>query len=105
MLYFETNDNSVDDTELPSNYGWDENYDYRWDKEIYPEDSASFLANASSITHDIDEWYIIDFETDVTYIFKMESEDNDYRVYLKFCCCCYERMLLLIANNLCFCSI
>ena len=79
--------------------------DYRWDKEIYPEDSASFLANASRITNDIDELYITDFETDVTYTFKMESEDSDYRVYLKCFCCCYERMLLLIANNLCFYSI
>ena len=90
MLYFEASVGSVNDIGLPSNHGWDENQDYKWDQKIYPEDVASFLATISSITHNKDEWDKIGFETDdVTHIFKMDSKGNDYRVSLKFCCC-YE---------------
>ena len=99
--YFEASNNSVDDNGLSSNHGWNENYDYKWDKEIYREDLASFLANISSITRDKDEWDEIDFESDdVTDILKMESEADYYRFYLKCCCCyCYEQMLLLLIAN------
>ena len=55
MLYFEASVGSVNDIGLPSNHGWDENQDYKWDQKIYPEDVASFLATISSITHNKDE--------------------------------------------------
>ena len=75
MLYFEASVGSVNDIGLPSNHGWDENQDYKWNQKIYPEDVASFLATISSITHNKDEWGKIGFETDdVTHIFKMDSK-------------------------------
>lgn len=52
LLYLEASVDSVDDIRLPSRSWMDENCNYKWDKEIYPEDAASFLANVSSITHD-----------------------------------------------------
>ena len=81
MFYFEASIDSVDDLVPPSNHGWDKNYDYKWNKYIYPEDVASLLVTISGITLSKDEWDEIDFETDVTDIFKMDSEDDDYSLY------------------------
>ena len=82
MFYFEASIDSVDELVPPSNHQWDKNYDYKWSKYIYPEDVASsFLVTISGITLSKDEWDEIDFETDVTDIFKMDSEDDDYSLY------------------------
>ena len=36
-------------TDLPQNHGWDNEFNYTWTEEVYPEDVACFLANTSSI--------------------------------------------------------
>lgn len=48
---------------------------------IYIQKMQLFLVTTSGITFSKDEWDEIDFETDVTDIFKMDSEDDDYSLY------------------------
>ena len=36
-------------TDLPENHGWDDEFNYMWSEEVYPEDVACFLANTSDI--------------------------------------------------------
>ena len=36
-------------TNLPQNHGWDDEFNYMWTEEVYPEAMTSFLANTFDI--------------------------------------------------------
>ena len=72
-------------TDLPQNHGWDNEFNYTWTEEVYPEDVACFLANTSSIRSNIVESSVEgnDDEKSVNNNIETSVENNDDETWVE----------------------
>ena len=67
-------------SDLPQNHGWDENFDFAWTEEIFPQDVSTFLSEFSNRTGDDgDEEYEYGEEFDLE---EADVDDDEEAQYL-----------------------